>query len=352
MIRAEYLRFLQTLNSDTVPAKVRRIANIVLENLDALIPLSTTRGQRVRKMVALAQTAWDSISAGIQSPPAQTTEQTTPIVRLQSLAVGPFRGFAKQEAFNLASQLVLIYGPNGTGKSSFCEALEYGLLGNVAEAESKRFRNLRDYLENAHQNTFEEPELIGINGEGQETPIVANEALYRFCFVEKNRIDRFSRIAAQTPAKQTELISTLFGLDAFNEFVRNFSLEIDGKYIDLEGVKAKQLHDKGQALAGSREQLQDNKEELEKLADEERNLAHEYREGITFAQMVTELNGNEEHPGVIKNLENDLQEQIGTKSNVTAQALQALEESIKTNLSDLTIQQGKLTEASQQISFK
>ncbi|MGF3860388.1 AAA family ATPase [Salmonella enterica] len=36
---------------------------------------------------------------------------------------------------------MLIYGPNGTGKSSFCEALEYTLLGNVAEAESKRFRN-------------------------------------------------------------------------------------------------------------------------------------------------------------------------------------------------------------------
>ncbi|ORJ59857.1 AAA family ATPase [Geothermobacter hydrogeniphilus] len=352
MIRAEYLRFLQTLNSGTIPAEVRRIANIVLQNLDALIPLSTTRGQRVQKMVALAETAWDSIGTEIQPLPAQITEQAAPIVRLKSLAVGPFRGFARQEVFDLASQLVLIYGPNGTGKSSFCEALEYGLLGNVAEAESKRFRNLRNYLENAHQNTFEEPELIGINSEGQEMPIVANEALYRFCFVEKNRIDSFSRIAAQAPARQTELISTLFGLDAFNEFVRNFTPEIDGKYIDLEGAKAKQLHDKRQTLAGSKEQLKDNKEELEKLADEKRKLAHEYRETITFTQMVTEFNGDEEHPGAIKNLENDLQEQIGAKSNVTAQALQALEESIKTNLSDLTIQQGKLTEASQQISFK
>jgi DNA sulfur modification protein DndD len=51
--------------------------------------------------------------------------------------------------------------------------------------------------------------------------------------VEKNRIDNFSRIAAQVPAKQTELISTLFGLESFTEFVRNFTVEIDEKYIDL-----------------------------------------------------------------------------------------------------------------------
>ncbi|MCV6071929.1 hypothetical protein OFP26_40765, partial [Escherichia coli] len=75
-----------------------------------------------------------------------------------------------------------------------------------------------------------------------------DESLYRFCFVEKNRIDSFSRIAAQAPAKQMELISTLFGLDSFNEFVKNFSPEIDGKYIDLVGEKSVQLNLKRQTL--------------------------------------------------------------------------------------------------------
>ena len=160
---------------------------------------------------------------------------------MKSLSVGPFRGFAKQENFDLNCQLVLIYGPNGTGKSSFCEALEYGLLGAVAEADSKRFRNQQDYLKNAHTNSFTPPVLVGHDSRGNNIPIYANETMYRFCFVEKNRIDSFSRIAAQTPAKQTELISTLFGLDAFTEFVHNFTDTMDGRYIDLEGVKGKEL---------------------------------------------------------------------------------------------------------------
>ena len=163
------------------------------------------------------------------------------MTRLKSLTVGPFRGFAKPEVFDLDSQIVLIYGPNGSGKSSFCEALEYGLLGSVEEAESKRFREARDYLKNAYVDRFEPP-VIGVNFADAEPAIVtANEVQFRFCFVEKNRIDSFSRIAAHLPARQTALISTLFGLDSFNDFVRGFSDEIDDKYIDLIGEKATQL---------------------------------------------------------------------------------------------------------------
>ena len=220
MIRAEYLRFLSTLTSADVAADVRKIANLVFQHLDILIPLSSAKGQRIKKMVQLTQKKWESISVDIQPTPEKTAKQTCPFTQLKCLSVGPFRGFAKKEDFKLASQLTLIYGPNGTGKSSFCEALEQCLLGSVAEAESKRFRNQQDYLKNAHANRFETPTLIGTDNQGTDSPILANEALYRFCFVEKNRIDNFSRIAAQAPAKQTELISTLFGLDAFTDFIR------------------------------------------------------------------------------------------------------------------------------------
>ena len=161
MIQTEYLRFLQTLSTDEISADVRKIANLVLQHLDLLIPLSTSKGQRINKIVTLAHKNWSSVSSHIELTQVQEAEQSHPITLLKSLSVGPFRGFAKQEYFDLASQLVLIYGPNGTGKSSFCEALEYGLLGNVDEAESKRFRNQQDYLKNAHTNNFTPPVLVG-----------------------------------------------------------------------------------------------------------------------------------------------------------------------------------------------
>jgi len=352
MIRAEYLRFLQSLNSDAVPENLRKIANLVLDNLNVLVPLGTHQGQRVKRMVALAQANMESVGADIQPLPEQNEVQVLPINQLKSLTVGPFRGFAKQEVFDLANRLVLIYGPNGTGKSSFCEALEHGLLGNVTDAESKRFRDQLEYLKNAHTNRFLAPEVMGVNDQSEDVPIVANEALYRFCFVEKNRIESFSRIAAQAPAKQIELISTLFGLDSFNEFVRSFTAEIDDRYIDLVGVKARELTHKRQALAGSQQQVITNTEELQKLDKEELALALQYRDGSTFSQIVAELHGGGQRPGVIQQLETELQQPIANKSNLTIATLQALRQSINTNLTELTYKRQELVAASQQVSFK
>jgi DNA sulfur modification protein DndD len=351
MIKSEYLRFLRTLNSDEVPPEVRKLANLVLANLDELVSLGTYQGQRVKRMVALAQANWDALSTEIQSLPEQATEKTSPITQIKSMAVGPFRGFARQEVFDLESRLVLIYGPNGTGKSSFCEALEYGLLGNVAEAESKRFRDQGDYLKNAHINRFTVPVVTGVSEQGADVAIEANEALFRFCFVEKNRIDNFSRIAAQAPAKQTELISTLFGLDSFNEFVRNFTAEVDAKYIDLTGVKAAHLVQKRQTLAGAQQQIATNNAELLRLNIEEKTLANQYREDATFNKMVFELNGDDKNTGAIQQLESELQQPQANKNNLTITALQALAGSINSGLSELGVKQQELATASQEVSF-
>ena len=353
MIRTEYLRFLSTLSTDEISTDVRKIANLVLQHLDSLVPLSTAQGHRIKKVVKLAQANWASISSDIQPTQEIIVEQICPFTQLKSLSVGPFRGFAKQEDFDLASQLVLIYGPNGTGKSSFCEALEYSLLGSVAEAESKRFRNQQDYLKNAHTKNFTAPSLVGLDNQGNDLPISANETLYRFCFVEKNRIDNFSRIAAQAPAKQTELIATLFGLGPFTDFVRNFTDSIDAKYIDIEGVKAKELEGKRQTLAGYQQQLKTTiPEEMQNIEKEEKELAKAYREDFTFLQMVVELNGSEDKIGLIKQIEEDLQKQLPQKSNVTFASLGDLKKSIETNIGELISKQNELSKSSQQISFK
>ncbi|WP_370809278.1 AAA family ATPase [Bilophila wadsworthia] len=353
MIRAEYVRFLQTLNAEGISNEVRKIGNLVLQHLDVLIPLSTAQGQRIKEIVKLAQEGWSSVSSDIQPPPAQTEVQTFSITRLEKLSVGPFRGFSKQEDFDLAGKFVLIYGPNGTGKSSFCEALEFGLLGTVAEAESKRFRNQQDYLKNAHTKNFVPPIIIGKDSQGKDIPVSTNEALFRFCFVEKTRIDNFSRIAAQTPSKQSELISTLFGLDAYAEFTRNFTDAMDGKYIDLEGAKAKDLSVKQLTLAGHQQQLRTTiPEELQRIENEEENLASAYRKDCTFAQMITDLRGPDGKSGLIKELEDVLQTPLTLKSNLTVSNLHTIQASVETSIAEFNVKQGELSKSSQQLSFK
>jgi DNA sulfur modification protein DndD len=352
MIRAEYLRFLQTLNHSSTQVEVRKIANLMLDHLDELVSLTSYQAQRIKKIVSLAQTNWKTLSTDIQPLSENNEQQLTKISQLKSISIGPFRGFAREEVFDLESRLVLIYGPNGTGKSSFCEALEHSLLGNVIEAESKRFRDQDEYLKNAYVNKFSPPKITAKDDQGNEIEVTSNEALYRFCFVEKNRIDNFSRIAAQVPAKQTELISTLFGLESFTEFVRNFTAEIDEKYIDLIGKKATELVKKRQELSGAEKQIETNTAELLAISTEEQQLAIKYQQGLTFSQMVFELDGSEEIPGVIRQLETELLQPNSAKNNLTTAALEELSNNISNNITQLEGKQQELTAASQQLSFK
>lgn len=352
MIRAEYLRFMQTLGNEASSVNVRKIANIVLENIDTLIPLTTRQGQRIQSIVPLAQANWSTINTKAPAPTENDIEKSFSFNKITKLITGPFRGFAKKEEFDLNSLLVLIYGPNGTGKSSFCEALEHALLGNVADAESKRFRNQDDYLKNAHTNSYVKPTILGTNNHGEEVPIQPNDALYRFCFVEKNRIDSFSRIAAHAPAKQTELISTLFGLESFNEFVRNFSPEIDDKYIDLLGVKANQLRLKQQSLAGSQLLLKENKSALQLLVAEEIEFSKNYNPGLKLRQVIADINGDADNLGKIKQIETELLQPVATKSGLSIVKLNELLQTITTSQAELTVKQQELVNASQQISFQ
>lgn len=54
------------------------------------------------------------------------------------LEVDSFRGFSVSRTFNLDKQYVFFYGHNGSGKSSFSEAMEYSLIGVIEEADANK----------------------------------------------------------------------------------------------------------------------------------------------------------------------------------------------------------------------
>ena len=350
MVKEEYLRFLQVLSELQLPEGVNKIANLVLEHLETIQSLTTHQGQRVNKVAELATDHWPELPSKINLKTEGASIRSTSITRLKNLKVGPFRGFARQEVFDLDSPLVLIYGPNGSGKSSFCEALEFGLLGNISEAESKRIRT-QEYLKNAHVNYFEAPVIEAKYIQGKEHPIAADESLFRFCLVEKNRIENFSRIAAQLPARQTELISTLFGLDNFNEFVLNFTPEMDNRYIDLVGVKSQQLQEKQLVLAGAQQIIKESANDFSDLEQDEINLASQYEKGITFAQFTSKL-GNSETPGEIAAIDAELQQPLDTKTMLSVAALESNRQAIEINQTNLAAKESELTASSTELSFK
>lgn len=278
-IRSEYQRFLAYLEQRAVHEDVRRLANIVLDQLPTLAEVGAARRARSARLAPIAIAQLPHTPAEIAHEP-HNQDDSPNIGRLHQLEVGPFRGFMRQETFDLSHDITLVYGANGTGKSSFCEALETTMLGSISEAQVKRVDH-RIYCNNARLNRHATPALTTRLPTGNVERVHPNENDYRFCFIEKNRLDDFARIAARTPGDQRQLIATLFGVEQFSDFVRGFNPSLD-ENLALIGVKALQLEQRRAQLATSEHVIRNHPERLDQLQIHENELAQRISPGNSF----------------------------------------------------------------------
>jgi energy-coupling factor transporter ATP-binding protein EcfA2 len=349
IVAREYERYITWLASQESSDDVKRLANIILEKLPDLIPLGTAGRRRSKVLAPCVIEQWE------QSSPVLPIYNVLPLAdeftwkKLHQLVVGPFRGFVFKETFDLQKQITLVYGANGSGKSSLCEALEYALLGEVNEADAKRIQG-DAYFRNAWVGTYDSPTLTASSLAGETVTINHNEEAYRFCFVEKNRIDAFSRLASRTPAEKTRLIATLFGIDQFSDFVRGFNDEIDPQ-LDLVGAKAQQLKEARSNL-GTAEKLIAGEAEREAIfRDEEKILAAIHKTTITYDELKTHI-GSPEIPGRLDTIRKKLEEAPPTTIGVTRATFEnGLKEILRTD-GDLQSKQLALLDRSSQISFQ
>lgn len=80
-------------------------------------------------------------------------------MKITSLTLQAFRGFNKKEEFCLKSDIIILYGPNGHGKSSIYDAIEWGLTGgiyrfNEASPERRRTRFIRNLHADVADKSF------------------------------------------------------------------------------------------------------------------------------------------------------------------------------------------------------
>lgn len=70
---------------------------------------------------------------------------------IDRLRVEAFRGFRDAREFDLSATAVVVTGPNGTGKTSFFDALQWGLLGSLKRLESLRARRNVEHVVNQYR---------------------------------------------------------------------------------------------------------------------------------------------------------------------------------------------------------
>lgn len=297
----DYQHFMQWLHRPgaDVSENVRRFARLVLDDFQGVSATSRHRSQRSVYLVDLARQLLDTADPGQPQLDAIAVGRGWDWQKLCQLSLGPFRGFRNPETFDLQPRIVLFYGPNGSGKTSLCEALEFALLGAVDEGAQKRI-DAGQYLRNIHEGRYLPPELAALDAGGQQVRVRADADAYRFCFIEKNRIDSFSRIAAKPAGQKTELIAALFGMDDFNEFVGQFNESVDAQ-VSITAVQGLELARRRQAIAHDTGLIAGEAASLAAFDQVEFQYAEGFQAGLTYGQLLQAV-GSAEKPGRLQEL--------------------------------------------------
>ncbi|MCC5946197.1 MAG: AAA family ATPase [Bernardetiaceae bacterium] len=165
-------------------------------------------------------------------------------LKLNSVQIKNFKGFKECGAddrgckIDIHKNKTIIFAPNGGGKTSFCEALEYKLTGEIKEAKRRGYgKNLNSYFENSDNN-----EVINLFNDSFDNLSESDKEYFKTCFIEKNRIQEFALLGSKdTDTKEKDVIAILFGLEDLLElttrFVQPTSFKIEQKNTAQEKLK-------------------------------------------------------------------------------------------------------------------
>src|SRR5690554_2428588 len=109
-VHDEYGRFLQSPNLARATADARRIAKIVHANLETILPTVRNGGNRTTVLTPLLRRDLQATTDAIEPATQDATDAPLPCTRLKKLTVGPFRGFRREEQFDLSYNIVLFLG--------------------------------------------------------------------------------------------------------------------------------------------------------------------------------------------------------------------------------------------------
>jgi hypothetical protein len=189
VIQHELNNWLTQIDKSQLDNYDKTLINIIFENLNDIETMGTAGGKRVKLISSLIMEKKQKMDDDILPISEADTDSSNQIKKIESISLKSFRGFTESRKFDLSKQYTFFYGPNGSGKSSLTEALEYGLLGMIEEADVRKIK-ANQYIRNSVTGKGNLPDIRCCYSDGEHSTAKANYEVYRFAFIEKNRIDR------------------------------------------------------------------------------------------------------------------------------------------------------------------
>lgn len=191
---------------------------------------------------------------------------------LSAMRVKNFRGFGampgddKGTYIKFSSGKNIFYAPNGGGKTSLCEAIEYVVTGSLKEAD-RRHTKLNDYIRRGQ----EKPNLVLKALDGS---IFTSSPQWSTCFIDRNRLQEFSLLGSKdTSFAERDVLAALFGLEEIEELIQRFVLP---KSFNLDHLKSFATEERIETLiAHNRDIIQRKNEHIREITEYRSDICRE-----------------------------------------------------------------------------
>ena len=313
---SEYSQFL-IKNTATFSPREKEIANLITDNFTAIYEKSKHGGSRSKFIYQLINQNFSNLNSHINIALPKKV-QDFKLSRITKLSTKNFRGFKEEITFDLQKSYAFIFGENGSGKSSFFEAIEYALTGQISEAKAKRY-DVAKYAINIESKKLDYPELNGIYKNTDAAQIKADISNHSSILFEKNRIEGFSKVSSFTKTIQQERLSILFGLDDFSNFCTNFSPI--KQYLPYDQNFAHQkLTISAEKIKLSQKTFDDKTIEMEKILKDAPAFLEPYPDCNNSTELLNKIEGSSNQTGLLKIKQDELAklDNITTKNIATA----------------------------------
>lgn len=226
----EFSLFIQSLNPSSLSKEEKSIINLIYENFSIVSSkTSLSKGEWGNRWDVISDLIIKNIEKEYKDLPSVgtwskvTTAGSKDSKKLKEITLENFRWFSDEHTIIFNDHCTLIYWLNGSWKSSFNEALEYTLTGDIKEASQRsKWQTLKKYTTNIYTGKQKDPKLVFKDW----TIASHNIEAYRFCFIEKNRINEFVK-----SSNAQEALEKLFGYWEFNRFIAEFNNNIDNNLL-------------------------------------------------------------------------------------------------------------------------
>ncbi|MDP2672424.1 MAG: ATP-binding protein, partial [Nanoarchaeota archaeon] len=155
-------------------------------------------------------------------------DANTPRINLKEIDLVNFRGFRANDngsgrKIKFSEKATLIFAPNGGGKTSLCESIEWALTGETYEHTKRKTDVNISYFQNRNNNkqAYQDTKLIL-----QNNKLLIPNIIFDRCFLEKNRIEKFAKLAIQPNKDLQEILGELFGFSEVVNFFKEFGQDI------------------------------------------------------------------------------------------------------------------------------